>query len=166
MQSGGLAAMGMGVCGSLGAKLAAPDRPVIAVCGDGGFMMHNNAVATAVEYGLPVVWLVWNNCGYVSIRDLQKGFYGREFATRFRIEKTGELHSADYAMMARSMGAEGIRVEQPGDLGQAIQAALASGKPTVLDVQVEANVSRHTAGVLDFPPLMGAAANYDPDPVK
>ncbi len=166
LQSGGLAAMGMGVCGSLGAKLAAPDRPVIAVCGDGGFMMHNNAVATAVEYGLPVVWLVWNNCGYVSIRDLQKGFYGREFATRFRIEKTGELHSADYAMMARSMGAQGIRVEQPAELGQAIQAALASGKPTVLDVQVEANVSRHTAGVLDFPPLMGAAANYDPDPLK
>jgi acetolactate synthase I/II/III large subunit len=64
------------------------------------------------------------------------------------------------------MGAQGIRVEQPGDLGQAIQAALASGQPTVLDVQVEANVSRHTAGVLDFPPLMGAAANYDPDPVK
>lgn len=166
LQSGGLAAMGMGVCGALGAKLAAPERPVVAVVGDGGFMMHNNAVATAVEYGLPVVWLVWNNCGYVSIRDLQKGFYGREYATRFRIEKTGELHSADYAMMARAMGADGVRVEQPGDIGQALQAALASGRPTVLDVQVEANVSRHTAGVLDFPPLMGAAPNYDPDPVR
>jgi acetolactate synthase-1/2/3 large subunit len=166
LQSGGLAAMGMGVCGSLGAKLAAPDRPVIAVVGDGGFMMHSNAVATAVEYGLPVVWVVWNNCGYVSIRDLQKGFYGREFETRFRIKKTGELHSADFAMMARSMGAEGIRVEKPGDVGAAIQAAIASGKPTVLDVQMEADVSRHTAGVLDFPPLMGAAANYDPDPMR
>jgi acetolactate synthase-1/2/3 large subunit len=166
LQSGGLAAMGMGVCGSLGAKLAAPDRPVVAVVGDGGFMMHNNAVSTAVEYGLPVVWLVWNNCGYVSIRDLQKGFYGREFATRFRIDKTGELHSADFAMMARAMGAQGVRVEQPGDVGEAIQAALASGKPTVLDVQVEANVGRHTAGVLDFPPLLGTAANYDPDPLQ
>jgi acetolactate synthase-1/2/3 large subunit len=166
LQSGGLAAMGMGVCGSLGAKLAAPDRPVIAVVGDGGFMMHNNAVATAVEHDLPVVWLVWNNCGYVSIRDLQKGFYGREYATRFRIEKTGELHSADYAMMARAMGAQGIRVEKPGDLGSAIETAIASGKPTVLDVQVEADVSRHTAGVLDFPPLLGANPNYDPDPLK
>ena len=165
LQSGGLAAMGMGVCGSLGAKLAAPDRPVIAVVGDGGFMMHNNAVATAVEYGLPVVWLVWNNCGYVSIRDLQKGFYGREYATRFQIEKTGKLHSTDYAMMARAMGAQGIRVERPADLGTALQTAIASAKPTVLDVQVEANVSRHTAGVLDFPPLMGSAPNYDPDPM-
>jgi acetolactate synthase-1/2/3 large subunit len=166
LQSGGFAAMGMGVCGSLGAKLAAPDRPVIAVVGDGGFMMHNNAVITAVEYGLPVVWLVWNNCGYVSIRDLQKGFYGREYATRFSIAKTGDLHSADYAMMARAMGAEGVRVEKPADLGMAIQAAVASGKPTVLDVRVEANVSRHTAGVLDFPPLMGSAPNYDPDPMQ
>jgi acetolactate synthase-1/2/3 large subunit len=166
LQSGGLAAMGMGVCGALGAKLAAPSRPVIAVVGDGGFMMHANAVATAVEYGLPAVWLVWNNCGYVSIRDLQKGFYGREYATRFRIEKTGELHSADFALMARAMGAEGMRVEKPGDLGSAIETAIASGKPTVLDVRVEADVSRHTTGVLDFPPLLGAAANYDPDPVR
>ena len=166
LQSGGMAAMGMGVCGALGAKLAAPDRPVLAVCGDGGFMMHNNAVATAVEYELPVVWLVWNNCGYVSIRDLQKGLYGRECATRFQIASTGELHSADFAMMARSMGAQGVRVEQPGELGGAIQAALASGKPTVLDVQVEANVSRHTTAVLDFPPLLGANPNYDPDPLQ
>lgn len=166
VQSGGMASMGMGVCGALGAKLAAPDRPVVAVVGDGGFMMHNNAVATAVEYDLPVVWVVWNNCGYVSIRDLQKGFYGREYATRFQKVRTGELHSADYAMMARSMGAVGVRVEQPGDLAGAIEAAIASGKPTVLDVQVEANVSRHTAGVLDFPPLMGASPNYDPDPLK
>ncbi len=105
--------MGMGVCGSLGAKLAAPDRPVVAVVGDGGFMMHNNAVATAVEYGLPVVWLVWNNCGYVSIRDLQKGLYGREYATRFRIEKTGELHSADFAMLAQAMGAPACASSSP-----------------------------------------------------
>jgi acetolactate synthase-1/2/3 large subunit len=102
----------------------------------------------------------------VSIRDLQKGLYGRECATRFQIASTGELHSADFAMMARSMGAQGIRVEQPGELAGAVEAALASGKPTVLDVQVEANVSRHTTAVLDFPPLLGASPNYDPDPLR
>jgi acetolactate synthase-1/2/3 large subunit len=165
LQSGGFAAMGFGVCGSLGAKLAAPERPVVAVVGDGGFMMHANAVATAVEYELPVVWLVWNNCGYVSIRDLQKGFYGREYATRFRIDRTGELKSPDYAMMARAMGAQGVRVERPADIGEQLRAAIASGRPTVLDVQVLADVTRRTAGVLDFPPLMGAAPNFDPDPL-
>lgn len=166
LQSGGFAAMGFGVCGALGAKLAAPERPVVAVVGDGGFMMHANAVATAVEYGLPVVWVVWNNGGYVSIRDLQRGFYGRdrEYATRFRIEKTGELHSADFAAMARSMGADGVTVTRPADLCGQVQAAIASGRPTVLDVRMQSEVGRKTAGVLDFPPLMGAAPNFDPDP--
>jgi len=167
LQSGGYAAMGFGVCGSLGAKMAAPDRPVVAVVGDGGFVMHSNAVLTAVEYGLPVVWVVWNNCGYVSIRDLQKGFFGpgREIASRFRNERSGELFSADFAMMARSMGARGERVEHPGDLGDAVKDAIASGQPTVVDVIVESDVTRRTTGVLDFPPLMGAAPNYDPDPL-
>lgn len=168
LQSGGFAAMGFGVCGALGAQLAAPDRPVVAVVGDGGFLMHNNAVATAVEYGLPVVWVIFNNTGYVSIRDLQKGAFGkdREFASRFRQGVDGPLLSADFAMMGRSMGAEGIKVERPGDLGSAVQTALASGKPTVIDVIVESEVTRRTAGVLDFPPMWGAAPNYDPDPLS
>ena len=164
LQSGGFAAMGFGVCGSLGAQLAAPDRPVVAVVGDGSFMMHANAVATAVEYGLPVVWVVWNNTGYVSIRDLQRGFYGRDAATRFRIEETGDLHSADFAAMAQAMGAQGVRVTRPGDLGEQVRAAIASRRPTVLDVRVQSEVARKTAGVLDFPPLMGASPNFDPDP--
>lgn len=166
LQSGGFAAMGMGVCGALGAQLAAPERPVVAVVGDGGFMMHANAVATAVEYGLPVVWVVWNNCGYVSIRDLQRGFFGRDAATRFRIESTGQLHSTDFAAMAQAMGANGVRVERPADIGEQLRAALSSGRPTVLDVRMESEVSRKTAGVLDFPPLMGALPNYDPDPLR
>jgi acetolactate synthase-1/2/3 large subunit len=107
-----------------------------------------------------------NNCGYVSIRDLQKGFYGREYASRFRNEKTGQLHSADFAMMARSMGADGIRVDQPDDLGSALQTAIQSGRPTVVDVRTESELKRMTSSVLDFPPLRGAEGNYDPDPVR
>ena len=77
--------MGFGVAGALGAQLAAPESPVVAVVGDGGFLMHASAVATAVEYGLPVVWIVWNNCGFVSICDLQRAFFGRDIATVFAI---------------------------------------------------------------------------------
>jgi acetolactate synthase I/II/III large subunit len=166
LQSGGFAAMGFGVGGALGAKLAAPDRPVVAVVGDGGFLMHASAVATAVAYDLPVVWIVWNNCGFVSIRDIQVGFFGpgREFATRFRSSRTGELLSADFALIARAMGAEGARVERPQDLGEQIRAALASRKPTVLDVRVQADVRRRTSGGWDMPPLKGTPPNYDPDP--
>ena len=127
--------------------------------------MHPNAVATAVEYGLPIIWVMMNNCGYVSIRDLQRGFYGRECATRFRIEKTGELHSADFALMAKAMGADGLRVDHPDDLGSALQSAIAGGRPTVIDVRTEPDVKRLTTAVLDFPPLFGAEPNYDPDPL-
>lgn len=168
LQSGGFAAMGFGVGGALGAQLAAPGRPVVAVVGDGGFLMHASAVATAVEYDLPVVWVVWNNSGFVSIRDIQVGFFGahREFATRFRSARTGDLASADFAMMARAMGAAGVRVERPADVGEQLAAALASRKPTVLDVRVQSDVRRRTSGGWDMPPLKGSPPNYDPEPYR
>ncbi len=166
LQSGGFATMGFGVAGALGAQLAAPDRPVVAVVGDGGFMMHASAVATAVEYAIPVVWIVWNNCGFVSIRDMQLGFFGREYATRFRSDRTGELASPDYAMLGRAMGAQGVRVEKPEDLAGQLEAALASGEPTVLDVRVQSEVKRRTSGGWDMPPLPGARPNFDPDPYQ
>ncbi len=164
LQSGGFACMGFGVGGALGAQLAAPDRAVLAVVGDGGFLMHANAVITAVEYDLPVVWVVWNNCGYVSIRDLQKGFFGREFATRFRKAESGELHSVDMAMMARAMGADGVKIDRPQDFAPQLEAAFTNRRPTVLDVSIESEVSRNTSGAWDMPPLSGTPPNYDPDP--
>ncbi|MGO9632779.1 MAG: thiamine pyrophosphate-binding protein [Steroidobacteraceae bacterium] len=168
LQSGGFAAMGFGVGGALGAQLAAPGRPVLAVVGDGGFLMHASAVATAVEYDLPVVWVVWNNNGFVSIRDMQIGFFGqdREFATRFRSVRTGELLSADFALLGKAMGARGIRIERPQDIGEQVKAAFASGKPTILDVRVQADIRRRTSGGWDMPPLRGTPPNYDPDPYR
>ena len=64
----GFGPMGFGVAGVLGAKLAAPDRPAVSVCGDGAFFMHANVLGTAVEYDIPAVWGVWNNYAYASIR--------------------------------------------------------------------------------------------------
>lgn len=155
LQSWGFASMGFGVCGALGAKLAAPERPVVAVVGDGGFLMNPGIVATAVEYHIPVVWLVWNNIGYCSIRDQQRGYFGqdRELVTSFRDEATGTLFSADFAAMARSMGAEGVLVTRPGDLCGQLAAAIASGKPTVLDVRVARDIQPVATGSWDLPPL-------------
>ncbi len=166
LQSGGFATMGFGVCGALGAQVANPEKPVVAVVGDGGFLMHSSVVATAVEYELPVVWVVWNNMGYVSIRDIQKGYFGadRVCATMFRSDRTGEPVSTDFAMLARAMGAEGHTVTRSGDLGEALAAAIASRRPTVIDVRVAADAVRRTAGGWNLSPLKGAAPNYDPDP--
>ncbi len=169
LQSWGFASMGFGIGGALGAKFAAPEQPVLAVCGDGGFMMHSNAVATAVEYGLPVVWLVWNNQGYASIYGQQRAFFGKEIATRFRNESTGEPFTPDMAAMARAMGAEGAHVEKPSDLKEQVAAALASGRPTVLEVLVdEYSFAAPATGTWDLPPLRAPAPTYgwDGDPAK
>src|SRR5438309_10096974 len=106
LQSWGFAAMGFAVGGVLGAKLAAPGRRAVAVCGDGGLRMTSNAVATALEYRIPATWVVWNNYGYVSIRDLQKGACGKETTTMFRREATGEPCSPYYGLVALSGGAD------------------------------------------------------------
>jgi acetolactate synthase-1/2/3 large subunit len=153
--------MGFAVAGSLGAKLAAPDRPVVAVCGDGAFMMNASAVLTAVEYDIPVVWLVWNNFGYCSIRDQQRGYFGsnREIATSFT-DVNGNLISADYAMMARSMGAQGELVERPSDLAPQLEAAIASGRPTVLDVRIDREIRPLATGSWDLPPLPHPMPNF------
>jgi acetolactate synthase I/II/III large subunit len=154
LQSWGFASMCFAMAGVLGVRLAAPDTPAVAVVGDGGFLMLPSAVATAVENALPAVWLVWNNGGYISIRDQQRGYFGagRELATSFRSAATGEPYCADYAAMARSMGAQGLRVEAPGDLGFALKAALASGLPTVIDVPVAADPGQPSAATWDLPP--------------
>jgi acetolactate synthase-1/2/3 large subunit len=154
LQSWGFASMGFGVAGVLGALLAAPGRQAVAVVGDGGFLMLPNVVATAVEYGLPAVWLVWNNGGYISIRDQQRGYFGagRELATSF-VDAAGEPYSPDYAAMARSMGAAGLRVDAPEDLSSALKTALDSGVPTVLDVRVDAEAGPPAVASWDLPPL-------------
>ena len=84
--------------------------------------MHANVLGTAVEYNLPVVWVVWNNYAYASIRGLQRGYLGgRELATDFHDPKTGERYNPDFAAMARSAGVAGVRVDRAGDLAEAIR---------------------------------------------
>jgi acetolactate synthase I/II/III large subunit len=174
LQAWGFAAMGFGVGGALGAKYAAPDQPVVAVCGDGGFVMHASAVATAVMNDLPIVWLVWNNSGYGAIYGQQRGFFGadRELATRFHHPGSVEPYTPDMAAMARAMGAQGLSVDKPTEVSEAVAEAVRSGKPTVIDVVVDdLNYSAPATGAWDLPPLESSPPNYgwegDPDaPMK
>jgi acetolactate synthase-1/2/3 large subunit len=150
----GFGPMGFGVAGVLGAKLAAPDRPCVAVVGDGAFFMHASVLGTAVEYDIPVVWVVWNNYAYASIRGLQRGYLGgRELATDFKHPKTGEPYNPDFAAMARAAGIEGVTVERPGDLGDAVRAGIATGRPYLIDANIAADRNPGGAGVWELPPL-------------
>src|SRR5215470_8080734 len=148
----GFGAMGFGVAGVLGAKFAAPDRPCVSVCGDGAFFMHANVLGTAVEYDLPVVWVVWNNYAYASIRGLQRGYLGgRELATDFHDPKTGERYNPDFAAMARSAGVEGVTVERATDLSDALREALAANKPYLINANIGADKNPGGAGVWELP---------------
>ena len=150
----GFGAMGFGVAGVLGAKFAAPERPCVSVCGDGAFFMHANVLGTAVEYNLPVVWVVWNNYAYASIRGLQRGYLGgRELATDFHHPVTGERYNPDFAAMARAAGVEGVRVDRAGDLAEAVRKGIAANKPYLIDVDIAADINPAGAGVWELPGL-------------
>jgi acetolactate synthase-1/2/3 large subunit len=150
----GFGAMGFGVCGVLGAKLAAPERPCVAVCGDGGFMMRPDALCTAVEYGIPAVWLVWNNFAYGAIRDIQTGLLAkREIMTSFVREADGSLCNPDFVALARACGADGLKVERAADLPGALEHAIGAGAPFVLDVHVDRDIKPPPVGTWELPPL-------------
>jgi acetolactate synthase-1/2/3 large subunit len=149
----GFSAMGFGVSGILGAKLAAPDRPCLSICGDGGFTMTPHVLATAVEYDIPAVWLVWNNFAWAAIRDIQYGMFGgRELGTGFYAGSQAQPYNPDFAAMARSYGVEGITVKHSDQLGDALRHALALGKPCLLDVHVDDKVKPPGTGTWQLPP--------------
>jgi len=160
LQSWGFASMGLATCGILGAKLAQPESPAIAVCGDGSFLMTPHILATAVEYDIPAVWVVWNNFGYCSIRDMQLGYFGQELATSFQKQKTGELYSPDFPMLARSFGVEAARVTRAGDLEAVLETAIAANRPYLVEVQVDRDIRPVGTGTWSLPPFPHGEPNF------
>lgn len=161
LQSWGFAAMGYATSGILGAKLAAPERPCISVSGDGSFLMTPHVLATAREYDIPAIWIVWNNRGYGSIRDIQLGFFGgREMATSFTIDKTGELYSPDFCKMADSFGVASARVDAADDLADAITAAIRANVPYLIEVPVDRDIRPVGTGSWALPPIPHAEPDF------
>jgi acetolactate synthase I/II/III large subunit len=132
---GGFATMGFGSPAAIGAKLAAPDRVVVSLVGDGGFGQNPAALATAFENDIAVVWVVMNNFAFGTIAGLQKAHFGTTHGTVF--EKGGTPYSPNYAELARAYGIDGVRVESAAAFKPALEKAIASGKPVVLDVIME-----------------------------
>jgi acetolactate synthase-1/2/3 large subunit len=128
LQAAGSGPMGFAIPAALAAKLVHPHRPVVAVCGDGGFAMTMNGMMTAIEHDIPITTVVFNNnaLGWVL-------HGGGPFAAEF--------NDFDHAAIARAMGCNGTRIEDAKDLGPALQEALASRKPTVLDVRTSLKTS-------------------------
>ena len=121
------ATVGYALPAALGAKLANPDRPVVAMCGDGGFMLTCQELATAVQYGVNVVIMLFNDNGYEVLRLQQQERFGRYSEV--------DLKNPDFVAMARSFGAESWRVEVD-QLREAIRPALALEKMVLLEIPV------------------------------
>ncbi len=125
----GSATLGYGVPAAIGAKIARPERPVICVVGDGGFMYSVNELATAVKYRLPVVFLVMNDDRYGAIKYLQEALFEGRWGE-------ADLANPDFVALAHAFGARGERVAGVDALGAAIARALTADGPTVLELRM------------------------------
>jgi len=117
----GLATMGFGPSAVLGVKCAQPHRAAVALIGDGGFGSNPSVIATAMEAGLNVVWLVMDNAAFGTIAGLEHQHYGTTFGCVF--ERDGKPYRVDYAAMARACGAHGVMVQSAEALGPALRDA-------------------------------------------
>jgi acetolactate synthase-1/2/3 large subunit len=122
--------LGFGFPAALGAKVGAPYRPVVCVSGDGGFLFAATELATAVQYGINVVTVVYNDNAYGnSNRDQRERFHGREIGT--------VLHNPDFAKFAESFGADGVKLASASQLGAVLPGAIANNRPTVIEVPMD-----------------------------
>jgi len=140
---GGFATMGFGSPAALGAKVARPDKVVVALIGDGGFGQNPAALATAFEEDIAVIWVIMNNHAFGTIAGLEKAHFGTTFATVF--EKDGKSWSPDYAAIARAYGVDGIKVGSAAEFKPALEKAIKSKRPCVIDVYMK-NEPVPTAG--------------------
>jgi acetolactate synthase-1/2/3 large subunit len=127
--SNGFASMGIGLPGSIGAKLLHPERRVLSINGDGGFLMNVQELETAVRYECPVVALVWRDQSYGVIRWKQEMEFGRASYVDFG--------NPDLVGLAESFGCEGIGIEAADELAPALERALAARRPVIIDCPVD-----------------------------
>jgi len=127
--SNGFAAMGISLPGALSAKLAFPDRQVVAVTGDGGFLMNCQELETAVRCRLPIVVVIWRDNGYGVIRWKQLNQFGRTFGVDFE--------NPNYVELAKSFGIKGFSVTHKAELAPILQEALRQNGPVVIDCPVD-----------------------------
>lgn len=124
-----LCPIGCGLPLALGAKVAAPDKPVVALCGDGGFLLNAGELATAVQEQLEVVVVVFNDATYTAVKAQQQRRYsGRYIAT--------DLRPPDYVALARAFGLQATLVSSPAQLSEVISDALQQGGPALIEVRL------------------------------
>ncbi|MEE9589346.1 MAG: thiamine pyrophosphate-binding protein [Hyphomicrobiaceae bacterium] len=122
--------VGFGYAAAIGAKAAAPERPVVSIIGDGGFGYTMAEITTAVRHGLPVTAIVLDNGAWGAEKAYQQEFFGGRLLG-------AEIESPPYDELAKLSGALGLAIDRPGDLGAALKEAIARAQPAVIHVKID-----------------------------
>jgi len=147
--SGGMATMGFSPAAAIGAKLGAPDRMVIGLVGDGGLLSVVGALTTAVELGIPVVWVLFNNFCFATIRSVGATYFKNTYGTEFTTPD-GAPYNPDFVQLAQSFGMQGARVAEPADIAAALTKAFAAKAPYLLEVRTRGDVPMPRTGYWDI----------------
>jgi len=135
-RSRGGGSIGWGMPGPLGVKLGAPDRPVVAVVGDGSAMWSIQSLWTAAHYDIPVTYIICANAKYCQVKIMQKLLIGEKAKGRDLGINLGDPR-IDFCQLAQAMGVHGQKVERPEELKEAFKSAFESGKPALVEVYIE-----------------------------
>ncbi len=130
LTSGGLGTMGYGFPAALGAQAAYPERPVIAIVGDGGFQMNIQELATAAQYNLPVKVFIVNNQNLGMVRQWQEIFYQKRYS------HVDLSCSPDFVKVAEAYGVKGFRATKPSELDEIVDSAMKHDGPVVMECRV------------------------------
>jgi acetolactate synthase-1/2/3 large subunit len=121
--------LGFGFATALGVKIGNPERPVLSITGDGGFMYNVQELATAVQQGIDIVTVVFNDGAFGNVQRMQiEDYGGKVIATN--------LHNPDFVALAQSFGAQGLRANSPEELAAALKEGFATPGPTLIDVPI------------------------------
>jgi acetolactate synthase-1/2/3 large subunit len=151
LTSGGFSSMGWAVPAAMGAKLAAPDRQVACVLGDGDFLMTAQEIGICVTHEIPVVFIVQNNSGFMSIRGGQRKQTSRHIGTEFNLPD-GSPYSPDFRALGAAFGLESHQVTDPADLEGTYRKAFAANAPVLIEVPTDRDAAGPwVPGWWDFP---------------
>jgi acetolactate synthase-1/2/3 large subunit len=151
LTAGGFSSMGWAVPAAIGAKLGAPDRPVVCVLGDGDFLMTAQEIGLCVTNNIPVVFVVQDNSGFMSIRGGQRKQTGRHIGTEFN-RPDGTPYSPDFKALGEAFGLRSYRVESDDQLETTLKEAFESNEPTLIEVPTDRDAAGPwVPGWWDFP---------------
>ena len=143
--------MGWAIPAAIGAKLGAPERTVVCILGDGDFLMTSQEIGLTVMHDLPVVFVVQNNAGFMSIRGGQRKQTSRHIGTEFN-RPDGTPYTPDFKALGESFGLASWRVESNDQLEDVLREAIESGKPALVEIPTDRDASGPwVPGWWDFP---------------